>query len=256
MILTEKKEYAFYKNAFPELKEKRKPWDLLDCCFDSPIAQAKFIINRRDNPTSAAVLMGDFIFCFGTADENFLSEAVAGRESLILMTPKNGWGQAAKQLFCKSREYLRYSFSLSLRSGNYKTDKKSLPTGTELVPIEESWFYQCRKEEWMQDFCSQFKSFSEYQQYGMGFLLLKDGKPVSGASSYLVSRSGFTIQVQTKEEEQGKGYAFYVCRALISYALKEGKYPDWDADNETSARLAQRLGYNLEKSYPVMLVQR
>ncbi len=256
MIFAEKKEYEYYKQFFPKLTEKTENWKLSDCCFDSPIAQAKFIINRRNNPTAAAVLMGDFIFCFGTADKIFLSEAVAGRESLILMTPQDGWGEAAKQLFCKSRAYLRYSFSLSLGSGIYKTDEKPLPVGTELVPIEESWFYQCKKEEWMRDFCSQFADFSEYQRYGMGFLLLKDGKPVSGASSYLVSRSGFTIQVQTREEEQGKGYAFYVCRALISCALKEGKYPDWDADNETSARLAQRLGYNLEKSYPIILIQR
>lgn len=256
MILTEKKEYAFYKDDFPELKEKRKMWDLLDCCFDSPVSQAKFMVNRQKNPTAAAVLMGDFIFCFGTVNEKFLSEAAEGRESLILMTPQNGWGQAAKRLFPQSYDYLRYSFSFPKRLEGNRESEESLPTGTELVSIEERWFYQCRKEEWMRDFCSQFKSFSEYQQYGTGFLLLKDGKAVSGASSYLVSRSGFTIQVQTKEEEQGKGYALLVSRALISHALQKRKYPDWDADNETSARLAQRLGYVFEKSYPVIFMQR
>ena len=83
----------------------------------------------------------------------------------------------------------------------------------------------------------------------------KEGKPLSGASSYLVSESGFTIQVQTEDSQQGRGYAKFPSAALIAAALEQGIYPDWDADNEASARLAQRLGYQLEGSYETILVQ-
>ena len=50
-------------------------------------------------------------------------------------------------------------------------------------------------------------------------------------------------------------YAQFPSAALIAVALEQGIYPDWDADNEASARLAQRLGYQLEGSYETILVQ-
>ena len=107
----------------------------------------------------------------------------------------------------------------------------------------------------MRDFCSQFTCWEDYARWGCGFLLTKEGRPLSGASSYLVSESGFTIQVQTEDSQQGRGYAKFPSAALIAAALEQGIYPDWDADNEASARLAQRLGYQLEGSYETILVQ-
>ena len=41
----------------------------------------------------------------------------------------------------------------------------------------------------------------------------------------------------------------------LKKALEEGKYPDWDADNETSAHLAQKLGYCLEERYPTVMIE-
>lgn len=61
--------------------------------------------------------------------------------------------------------------------------------------------------------------------------------------------------MQTAPEEEGKGYATLVSAVLIAKALEEGKYPDWDADNETSAHLAQKLGYCLEERYPTVMIE-
>lgn len=124
-----------------------------------------------------------------------------------------------------------------------------------LERIDQSWFEYSRKVAWMRDFCSQFTCWEDYARWGCGFLLTKEGRPLSGASSYLVSESGFTIQVQTEDSQQGRGYAKFPSAALIAAALEQGIYPDWDADNEASARLAQRLGYRLEGSYQTILVQ-
>ena len=133
--------------------------------------------------------------------------------------------------------------------------RSSLPEGMRLERIDQSWFEYSRKVAWMRDFCSQFTCWEDYARWGCGFLLTKEGRPLSGASSYLVSESGFTIQVQTEDSQQGRGYAKFPSAALIAAALVQGIYPDWDADNEASARLAQRLGYRLKGSYETILVQ-
>ena len=78
-----------------------------------------------------------------------------------------------------------------------------------------------------------------------------DGQIVSGASSYSRYREGIEIEVDTIETERRKGLAAAACAALILRCLKEGLYPSWDAQNLTSVRLAEKLGYELDHEYMV-----
>ena len=99
------------------------------------------------------------------------------------------------------------------------------------------------------DFVSPFGSREKYLELGRGMVILKDGKIVSGASSYTRYREGIEIEVDTAEAERRKHLATVACAALILRCLKEGLYPSWDAQNMDSVRLAEQFGYEFDHEY-------
>ena len=99
------------------------------------------------------------------------------------------------------------------------------------------------------DFVSVFGSKEQYLKDGRGVVILKDGRIVSGASSYSRYRKGIEIEVDTALEERRKGLAGAACASLIMSCLEEGLYPSWDAQNLTSVHLAEKLGYELSHAY-------
>ena len=99
------------------------------------------------------------------------------------------------------------------------------------------------------DFVSAFESKEKYLEDGMGAVILKDGKIVSGASSYTRYREGIEIEVDTIESERRKHLAMVACSALILRCLDEGLYPSWDAQNMGSVHLSEKLGYEFDHEY-------
>ena len=61
----------------------------------------------------------------------------------------------------------------------------------------------------------------------------------------------FEIQVYTEDsvEYRRKGLATAVSAALIEYGLERGLTPHWDAANETSLKLALKIGYSNPKKW-------
>ena len=55
-------------------------------------------------------------------------------------------------------------------------------------------------------------------------------------------------------DHRRKGLATVVSAALILDCLEKGKYPNWDAANSTSAKLAEKLGYVFDKAYDTYFV--
>jgi predicted GNAT family acetyltransferase len=88
-----------------------------------------------------------------------------------------------------------------------------------------------------------------YLTLGRGFVVMRDGRIVSGASSYSRYREGIEIEVNTLKEERHKGLAGAVCAVLILSCLDEGLYPRWDAANLLSVRLTEKLGYKFSHEY-------
>lgn len=115
--------------------------------------------------------------------------------------------------------------------------------------IDESLYQKCREQSWSRDLVSQFASFDMYSRHGLGFVILKDGEIVSGASSYSAYRQGIEIEIDTREDYRRRGLA-YVCGArLILECLDRSLYPSWDAQNKASVALAEKLGYHYSHAY-------
>ncbi len=86
--------------------------------------------------------------------------------------------------------------------------------------IDEALFSYCKKTFWCRDFVAQYDTYDMFRKYGLGVLILKDGIPVSGASSYSGYLTGIEIEVDTLPEYRRKGLATICGARLILECLK------------------------------------
>lgn len=127
----------------------------------------------------------------------------------------------------------------------------SLDEGYKLKLIDEAIFYESKKHQWTYDWTSQFPDYEGYQKHGLGVVILKDGKPVSGASSYSYYAKGIEIEIDTHANFRRRGLALICGARLILECERRGLYPSWDAQNPGSAALAEKLGYRHSHDYTV-----
>jgi GNAT superfamily N-acetyltransferase len=92
-----------------------------------------------------------------------------------------------------------------------------------------------------------------------GFQLTRDGHVISVCrSNGFVSGNEFMIDVVTVEKsERGKGYATAVGTALLDYCLEHQFVPLWETtlDNIPSRKVAHKLGFVEDESYPVYAIE-
>ena len=134
--------------------------------------------------------------------------------------------------------------------GKLEKAAASLPEGFTLSMIDERLYHLCRAEAWSADLVSQFPDYEKYRELGIGAVVCRDGLPVSGASSYSRYRDGIEIEIDTREDCRRKGLARVCGAKLILECLNRHLYPSWDAANQTSVRLSERLGYHFDRAYP------
>lgn len=101
----------------------------------------------------------------------------------------------------------------------------------------------------------EFADDADYAAHGLGVLLLEQGRPVAGTSSYTVYPGGIEVQVQTREGCEGRGLATMAAAQLILAAHEKGLRVSWDAANPASARIAEKLGFVSAGAYTVFVCE-
>lgn len=125
-----------------------------------------------------------------------------------------------------------------------------LPAEYRIEMIDESTFQQCKEQTWSRDLVSQYENYSRYEEHGLGAVILKEDEIVSGASSYAGYLGGIEIEIDTREDYRRRGLAYIAGAKLILSCMERGLYPSWDAQNQESVALAQKLGYHYDHEYP------
>ena len=206
-------------------------------------------VTDSEKPKSAMACVGCFAFFAGEADE----ELVRGiPESAAIMVPHNEtWAELIEADRPEARKTVRYAMKKDTRFDRnvLREIAASLPAGYRLRSLDGAMYDLCLQEPFSVDFVSSFGSRENYLERGRGVVILKDGRIVSGASSYSRYLEGIEIEVDTAPEERRKGLAGAACASLIMSCLEEGLYPSWDAQNLTSVHLAEKLGYELSHAY-------
>ncbi len=239
-----------------ELKDPSKAaplfadWEDLDtgvlACLDH--VMGKILVTDPEHPKSALAVIGDFAFCAGEPDP----ELLCGKpDRWMIVVPQNdAWAALIEDNFPAGKR-IRYAIKKDTAFDREKLEAmvNALPEGYTLRSIDSEMYDLCLKEKLFEDCVSVFGSKEKYLELGRGFVVLKDGKIVSAASSYSRYLKGIDIEIDTLKEERRKGLGAAVAAKLILRCLDEGLYPAWDAANRLSVRLAEKLGYEYSHEY-------
>ena len=208
----------------------------------------KIYVTDTEDPKSAMAFVGCFAFYAGEPDRELVLNKPEG---YVIMVPQSeGWAKLIESSFPAGKK-IRYAIKRGAKFDREKLSGmvNSLPAGYEIKKIDGALYDVCRADPEFEDFVGTFESKEKFLSLGRGFVVMKDGKIVGGASSYSRYREGIDIEVDVLSEYRHKGLASAVCAALILACLDEGLYPSWDAANMMSVRLAEKLGYTLDHEY-------
>ena len=209
----------------------------------------KVFVTDTDNPRSAMAFVGCFAFLGGEPERELL---LGKPEGFVIMTPQDDrWSELIEECFPDARKVTRYAIRKDTVFDRERLAEMAgkLPEGYELKKIDSDIYDLCVQDPVTADFVSAFGCKEKYLELGRGMVILKDGKIVSGASSYTRYKEGIEIEVDTVPSERRKGLATVVCSALILACLDEGLYPSWDAHDMNSVQLSKRFGYEFDHEY-------
>lgn len=209
----------------------------------------KVFVNDAEHPTSACAAVGCFSFLAGAPDEMLAKHKP---EKFSILVPKDGrWNEVIERCHPNARRITRYAIKKDTLFDRGKLEGfcAILPDGYEMRPIDGELYYKCLNSTLASDFVSSFDSREHFLKLGIGYVILKDGMIVSGASSYTRYEEGIEIEIDTVESERRRHLATAAASRLILDCLDRGLYPSWDAHNMTSVALAKKLGYELSHPY-------
>ena len=209
----------------------------------------KVFVTDPEVPKSAFAFTGVFGFYAGEPDEELVRNKPDG---FVIMVPQNSdWANLIEKVYPDARRVTRYAIrkDTGFDVDALKKNLELLPEGYELKSIDDKLYDMCLEDPVTAEFVAVFGSKERYLELGRGVMILKDGKFVSGASSYTRYNEGIEIEVDTIGSERRKKLATVACSALILRCLEEGLYPSWDAHDMNSVHLAEKFGYEFDHEY-------
>lgn len=225
-------------------------------------------VDRMPDPRVAMITSAEYCFFGG---DYTLPEAKALAEQLFDVTTldqmiaiypdkQTGWFELLMSLD-QFRPVSLPRFGIVQRDYEFDTEKlqsiaDTIPEGMKLVPFDEDLYNQAMSEHWSMAFCEAFSSAEDYLTNGFGFAVTENGRLVSGASTMTVYDGGTETQVATREGYGGRGLALACSAAFIIECDRRGMRPCWDAANEASLHMAQKLGYEYKGLYMTVELNR
>ncbi|MGY5859828.1 MAG: GNAT family N-acetyltransferase [Candidatus Thorarchaeota archaeon] len=204
-------------------------------------------VDNIDSPNVAMYSAPMMIFLAGDAANPNARELVTSIPQLTgVIVPDKEWSDLLKnewgdKVVVNQRTHLDHR-SLSIE--HLKKLKENLPAGYILKKMDREVLPQISQQYTMQ-IQMNFGKIENLIESGFGFCILHDDRLVSYAYTAFPFIDEFEIQVFTENssEYRRKGLATTVSAALIEYGLENNLVPHWDAANESSIKLAMKLGY-------------
>ena len=203
---------------------------------------------------SALATIGDFCFLAGEPVRELLERA----DRPILVPGSEGWSRLIEEVLGeRAAPFTRFA---ARRGPETDTDRlkgftESLPRGFSIRQIDKEIYFILMGEPWSKDLCGNFADAEDFLVQGLGFAVLREGKPVAGAASYAVCDGAIEIEIDTRPDFRRRGLARACGARLILECLDRGLYPGWDAHDSRSLSLAEQLGYQLDHPYTAYWVE-
>jgi len=152
-------------------------------------------------------------------------------------------------------ELARRTFTFVPNQFRYQDWEKRVPSGLHMQPIDEA-LLATGGQEVTAGIQVLWRSSREFLDKGAGFCLLHGDQVVSTCFSAFVGSGKREIGVDTHPQHQRRGFATLTAAAFITDCLQTGWEPVWEcwADNTSSNKLAEKLGFVRASDYPVYFV--
>lgn len=215
--------------------------------------------DQKVNPSYAVILAADYAFLLGSMEEpentDVLRSVLLNCKRKIIVTEEKSWISIISRYYPDTfKRFSRYAFKqdpTAFQKEQLKEYIQIVKPNLQIVQIDESLYYKVLEDPFMADCCSNFSSLEDFMEHGLGFVIIKDDRIITGASSYSYDEGIIDITIGTHLEYRRKGLALACAAKLILECLNRNIYPSWNAANLESVALAQKLGYQLESEYEV-----
>ncbi len=254
------------RDALPRFATLFDGWDetLIWSCIQGVMGEV-YGVEGENGTLLAQAVLADFVFFAG--DVSLAGEEAAAalaknlpvcRDAFILAPENDGWSRVIEKVHDgRCERAVRYA---TKKGGGFDRTRlqgflNAVPDGFTIAPVGRELYGRAFEADWSRDLCAQYSSWEEYARNGLGFMALRSGEPVAGASSYSHYKGGIEIEIDTRKDYRRRGLAAACASALILKCLDLGLYPSWDAATPVSVALAEKLGYRFSHEYPVYVVK-
>lgn len=124
-----------------------------------------------------------------------------------------------------------------------------LPVGFEVTSFDENIFSQHPFSHG-----ENYPSFEDFQKSGSGAAILHDNRIVASASSFLSYQGEVELDVSTDAAFRRMGLATACVRQMLFDCQRRGITVHWDAQNKESRHLAEKFGFQIQKTYSVYVI--
>ena len=205
----------------------------------------RIFVTDPDEPRAAMLFDDDDGEYFAGEPNKELVQNKQAKE-VALIAKEEAWEPLIKECYPEAAWFNRYAIH---RCRDFDREKlqsfvDALPEGYEIKRIDSEIYDLCKNvdDESLEDLTGDFDTKEEFLAKGRGFVVLKDGRVVAGASSAYCYCDGIEVEIDTEKAERRRGLASAVGAKLILSCLDDGLEPRWDAANRISVHLAEKLG--------------
>lgn len=224
-------------------------WSCLQDCMGRAYA------DDSEHPGAAMIVIADFCFFAGAPDQELVryKPMDCNSDFIIMISSGEEWEKLIERVY-QGKAVKRERYAMKKEGNIFNQSELSefvrkVQSAYELKLIDQALFEEVKETPWALDLCGNFPTWKEYEQHGLGIVALKKDVIVSGASSYTWYKEGIEIEIDTREDERRRGLALVCGAGLILECMKRNLYPSWDAQNQGSAALAEKLGYHFDHRY-------
>ena len=214
-------------------------------------------VDTIEHPKVAVIIVADFCYLIGEveAPNEVVSILLEHARYKVIIACGKQWDDFIKeylegQYSCYKRYRIKREPDVFDKS-KLKQFIHRIDGDYEIRKIDEDIYNEVLNIDWAADGCCFFKSYDEFEEKGLGYVIVKDNQLVCIASSYTTYLNGITVTIGTLEEHRRKGLATACASSLILDCIDSDIYPEWEAANLNSVALAEKLGYHFDKEFDV-----
>jgi len=216
------------------------------------LAGAAFV-DDSTAPNAALLTLAGYAYFGGDASSNGAGSLIGllGERRWLIVGDQR-WLTRVKSQIAGTAPLHRMMFSrddLDIKS--LRQQVRGVSDGTEIVATDLDITRRMITEV-EDDLIGIFPTPEAFAVSGFGYVAIRDGMVICGATSAMRSVNAIEIQITTAESAQRQGLATAVSAALIVHCLERGIEPHWSTTNEPSRGLAEKLGYVMHGSHETL----